>query len=99
MTKTFSQNCFLVVNSNYTFVCLVLTDSRERTIYEISDEIDCVQEDNKLDKSAQYRNQIKELLEKRQDLKDELHLTLKKLVLNKTPLPDIDGTLKSFCLK
>lgn len=54
------------------------------------------EDNNRLDRAAHHRTQIKELIEERQDLKEELHQTLKKLVLNRVPLPDIDERLREI---
>ena len=70
-------------------------DSINKTIYELDDEIRGInvkdEDKARFAQTSLFRAQIKELISQRQDLKEELQQTLKRLVLNRVPLPDIDG--------
>jgi hypothetical protein len=73
----------------------ILLDSVRKTIYELDDEIRGInvkdEDKARFAQTSLFRAQIKELIHQRQDLKEELQQTLKRLVLNRVPLPDIDG--------
>ena len=68
-------------------------DPFDEVIEEVEDECGDLEEENmlRITRGQKYRAHIKELIEERQDLKAQLHQTLKKLVLNRVPLPRIDG--------
>eukprot|EP00111_Clytia_hemisphaerica_P024300 TCONS_00071654-protein len=78
-------------------------DSVNKTIYELDDEIRGInvkdEDKARFAKTSLFRAQIKELIGQRQDLKEELQQTLKRLVLNRVPLPDIDERLREISMQ
>lgn len=91
--------CLKMTKKIYTskFIPDLFLDSVRKTIYELDDEIRGInvkdEDKARFAQTSLFRAQIKELIHQRQDLKEELQQTLKRLVLNRVPLPDIDGNL------